>query len=210
MSSDSDLKPQGSWLYFKQLSVGYMGNFVYLVGDEKTKECAVVDPAWDVDAILKEAKADGMKVTAGILTHTHFDHCNGVEELVRRTGVPVYVHEEEAGHLKDIKKNIVQTREGSKLKIGEIEMTFLHTPGHTEGGQCVLVEGKLISGDTLFCGACGRCDLPGGSEREMQQSLRRLAALDSGIEVYPGHAYGDNNSSTIGNERRTNPFIPPA
>lgn len=184
-----------------------MGNFAYLIGDKKAKECAVVDPAWDVDALLKEAETDGMKVVAGILTHTHFDHCNGVEELVRRTGVKIYLHEHETKYLKDIKKNLIETREGFTLKVGNVEMTFLHTPGHSEGSQCILVEGKLISGDTLFYGACGRCDLPGGDERKMKQSLKRLAGLDSGIEVYPGHAYGEVEISTIGNECRTNPFM---
>jgi len=194
-------------LYFKQFSVGYMQNFAYLIGDKKTKECVMVDPAWDVDAILKEAKADGMKVVAGILTHTHFDHCNGVEQLVEKTGVKIYVHENEAKYIKEIKNHLVETKEGSTLKIGSVEMTFLHTPGHTEGSQCILVEGKLVSGDTLFAGACGRCDLPGGDERKMQASLKRLAALDPELEVYPGHAYNDVEFSTIGHERRTNPFM---
>ncbi len=184
-----------------------MQNFAYLIGDNKTKECAVVDPAWDVDAILKKAEADGMKIIAGILTHSHFDHCNGVEELVRRTNAKVYIHEKEAKYLKGIEEDLIETREGSRLKIGDVEMSFLHTPGHTEGAQCILVESKLVSGDTLFCGACGRCDLPGGDENKMRQSLKRLAALDPVIEVYPGHAYGDADSSTIGNERRTNPFM---
>ena len=95
----------------------------------------------------------------------------------------------------------------SKLKIGEVEMTFLHTPGHTEGAQCVLVEDKLVTGDTLFVGACGRCDLSGGDEKKLMQSLKRLASLDGSLEIFPGHAYGNADSSTIGNERRTNPFM---
>ena len=194
-------------LYFKQISVGYMGNFVYLVGDKKKKECAIVDPAWDVDAVLKEAEKDGMKVVAGILTHTHFDHCNGVEALIQKTGVKIYVHENEAKYLKEAQEHLVETREGSKLKIGDVELTFLHTPGHTEGAQCILAGDKIITGDTLFVGACGRCDLPGGDEKKIMQSLKRLASLDGSLQVFPGHAYGDADSSTIGNERRTNPFM---
>lgn len=205
MTQSSSLSPQH--LYFKQIPVGYMANFAYLIGDKKKKECAVVDPAWDVDAILKEAAADGMKVTAGLLTHTHFDHCNGVEELVKKTDCKVYVHENEAKYLKEIKKNVVETREGMKIRIGEIEVTVLHTPGHTEGAQCFLAEGILLSGDTLFTGACGRCDLPGGSEQKMAASLKRLSELDETIKVYPGHAYGEADSSTIGHENRTNPFM---
>jgi glyoxylase-like metal-dependent hydrolase (beta-lactamase superfamily II) len=194
-------------LYFKQIPVGYMGNFVYLIGDKKKKECAVVDPAWDVDAILKTAEKDGMKVVAGILTHTHFDHSNGVEDLVQKTSVKVYVHENEAKFLKDVKEHVVETREGFKLKIGDIELVFLHTPGHTEGAQCVLVGNKLVTGDTLFVGACGRCDLPGGDEKKILQSLKRLASLEGSLKVFPGHAYGDSDSSTIEQERQTNPFM---
>lgn len=194
-------------LYFRQIPVGYMGNFVYLFGDKKKKECAVVDPAWDVDAILKEAEKDGMTVAAGILTHTHFDHSNGVGELIRRAGVKIYVHESEAKHLKEFKEHLVETKEGSKLKIGDVEMTFLHTPGHTEGAQCILTGDRIITGDTLFVGACGRCDLPGGDEKKIVQSLKRLASLDGSLRVFPGHAYGDADSSTIERERRTNPFM---
>jgi glyoxylase-like metal-dependent hydrolase (beta-lactamase superfamily II) len=184
-----------------------MGNFVYLVGDKKKKECAMVDPAWDVDAVLKDAGKDGMKVVAGILTHTHFDHANGVEGLIQKTGVKIYVHENESKYMKDIQKHLVETREGSTLKIGDVELTFLHTPGHTEGAQCILAGDKLITGDTLFVGACGRCDLPGGSEKKILQSLQRLASLDGALQVFPGHAYGDADSSTIAQERRTNPFM---
>ena len=194
-------------LYFRQIPVGYMGNFVYLLGDSNKKECVMVDPAWDVDAVLKKAEKDGMKVVAGILTHTHFDHCNGVEGLIQKTGVKVYVHENEAKYLKESKEHLVETKEGSTLKIGDVEMTFLHTPGHTEGAQCILFGDKIITGDTLFVGACGRCDLPGGDENKMMQSLKRLAGLDGSLQVFPGHAYGDADSSTIGNERRTNPFM---
>lgn len=184
-----------------------MGNFVYLIGDKKKKECALVDPAWDVDAVLKQAEKDGMKVVAGILTHTHFDHSNGVEALVQKTGVKVYVHENEAKYLKEIKGHLVETREGSQLRIGDLEMTFLHTPGHTEGGQCILAGNRIVTGDTLFVGACGRCDLPGGDEKKIVQSLKRLASLDGALEVFPGHAYGDADSSTIEHERTTNPFM---
>ena len=194
-------------MYFKQFEVGHMANFVYLVGDKKKKECAFVDPAWDVDAILREAEKDGMKVTAGFLTHTHFDHSNGVEELIKKTGCKIYVHENEAKYLKEFKKNLVETRDGSKIKIGDIEFLVLHTPGHTEGGQCFLGDGFLLSGDTLFPGACGRCDLPGSSEKKMAESLKRLSELDESITVYSGHAYGDEPSSTIGREKKTNPFM---
>lgn len=207
MTQDSGPKALDSRLYFKQIPVGYMQNFAYLIGDKKTQECVVVDPAWDVDAILREAEKDGMKVVACILTHTHFDHCNGVEQLIEKTGVKVYVHEKEAPYLKELKASLVPTHEGSKSQVGAVTMTFFHTPGHTEGSQCILVADKLITGDTLFVGACGRCDLPGGSEKKMAESLKRLAGFDASLMVFPGHAYGDAEHSTIGQEKRTNPFM---
>lgn len=194
-------------LYFKQVPVGPMGNFSYLIGDRRSSECALVDPAWDVGAVLKEAEKDGMKVVAGILTHTHFDHANGVQDLVEKTSAKIYVHEHEAKHVKGLKEKLVETREGFALKIGDVSMTFLHTPGHTEGAQCILVGDKLVTGDTLFVGACGRCDLPGGSEKKIMESLRRLASLDGALQVFPGHAYGDADSSTIDREKRTNPYM---
>jgi glyoxylase-like metal-dependent hydrolase (beta-lactamase superfamily II) len=184
-----------------------MQNFAYLIGDKKAKECVLVDPAWDVDEILRVAEKDGMKVVAGILTHTHFDHCNGVGHLIEGTGAKIYIHEKEAPYLKEFKAHFVLTHEGSTLKIGSVAMTFLHTPGHTEGSQCVLVGDNLVTGDTLFVGACGRCDLPGGSENKMAESLKRLSGLDASLKVYPGHAYGDAEFSTIGQEQRTNPFM---
>jgi len=193
--------------YFKQVPVGPMGNFSYLIGDRNSAECVLVDPAWDVGAVLKEAEKDGMKVVAGILTHTHFDHANGVQDLVTKTGAKIYVHEAEAKHLKGLKGQLVETKEGFVLKLGDVVMTFYHTPGHTEGAQCIQVGDKLVTGDTLFVGACGRCDLPGGSERKMKESLRRLASLDGSLQVFPGHAYGDADSSTIEREKRTNPYM---
>lgn len=194
-------------LYFKQIPVGYMQNFCYLIGDKIKKECVVVDPAWDVDAVLNEAEKDGMKVVAGVLTHTHFDHCNGVNDLIQKIAGPVYVHEKEARHLKDIKERLLETYEGFLLKIGDVELILIHTPGHTEGSQCILVEDRLVTGDTLFTGACGRCDLPGGSELKMQASLKRLAGLKDTLKIFPGHAYGDAEESTIGHEKKTNPFM---
>jgi glyoxylase-like metal-dependent hydrolase (beta-lactamase superfamily II) len=192
-------------LYFKQIPVGYMGNFIYLIGDKNAQECVMVDPAWDVDAVLKQAEKDGMKVVAGILTHTHFDHCNGVENLIEKTNGKIFVHENEAKFLKNIQESLIETKEGFKLKVGNIELSFLHTPGHTEGAQCIQVGGRLVTGDTLFVGACGRCDLPGGNEKNLMQSLKRLASLDGSLKVFPGHAYGDADSSE--NERKTNPFM---
>ncbi len=197
---------QPSRLYLKQLEVGPMQNFVYLIGDREKKECVMVDPAWDVDAVLKEAQKDGMQVTGGLITHTHFDHCNGAEELIGKAGCKIYVHKSEAGFLKGMKSELHPVEGGDKLKVGGLTIEFLHTPGHTPGSQCFLVQGNLVSGDTLFIDACGRCDLPGGDAEQMYESLTRLSKLGDKTILLPGHNYADDPTSTIGREKSHNPY----
>ncbi len=196
-----------SALYLKQMEIGPMQNFVYFVGDQDTREVLVVDPAWDVDAILKKAADEGYKIKGALITHTHFDHVNGLEDLLKKTDGAVYINKNEAEFLKGMKGNIKKIEGGDKLKIGQAEITFLHTPGHTPGSQCFLVEQNLISGDTLFINACGRCDLPGGDPEEMYRSLTQLASLDESTILYPGHNYAEEPTSTIGNEKRFNPYL---
>lgn len=202
----SSLGSHHSSLYLKQIEVGPMGNFIYLIGDRQKKECVMVDPAWEVDRVLGEAQADDMKVVAGLVTHTHFDHCNGVEGLISKTQANIYVHKNEAEFLKGMKSHIKKTDAGEKLTVGDIEITFLHTPGHTPGSQCFLLENRLVSGDTLFINACGRCDLPGGNAEQMYYSLQNLAKLDERTILLPGHNYADEPTSTIGKEKQNNPY----
>ena len=193
-------------LYLKQIEVGPMENFVYLIGDRQRHECVMVDPAWEVDRVLKIAQEDGMKVTGGLVTHTHFDHVNGVEELLTKTQGKVYVHKNEAEFLKGMRGHLEKVESSDKLQIGDLEITFLHTPGHTPGSQCFLVNNRLVSGDTLFIGACGRCDLPGGDAGQMYESLQKLSKLGDGVILLPGHNYAEAPTSTIGQEKRTNPY----
>ena len=196
-----------SRLYLKQIEAGPMENFIYLIGDSEKKECAMVDPAWEVDRILKIASVDGMKVTAGLATHHHYDHTNGIADLVAKAACPVYIHKADIPYLKnDIKNEVKPVDSGSKLEIGDITITFIHTPGHTPGSQCFLVNDRLVSGDTLFINACGRCDMPGGDPAQMYESLQRLAKLDDGTILFPGHNYADQPASTIGQEKRQNPY----
>ncbi len=194
-------------IYLKQFEVGPMQNYVYLVGDRIKREVLVVDPAWQVDTILKAAARDGMAIKGALITHCHFDHVNGLDELLNATDGLAYVQKEEAPYLKGIKSNLKKVGGGDKIKVGDIDITFLHTPGHTPGSQCFLVENSLISGDTLFIGACGRCDLPGGNAEEMYESLKRLSKLEEGTILYPGHNYADSPASTIGQERAANPYM---
>ena len=193
-------------LYLKQIEVGPMENFVYLIGDRNKKECVMVDPAWEVPRVLDIAASDRMKVTGGLITHTHFDHTNGVEDLLKATEGKVYVHKNEAEFLKGMKSHIEKVDSGYKLQVGDFEITFLHTPGHTPGSQCFLVNNRLVSGDTLFINACGRCDLPGGSPEQMYSSLERLSKLPDDVILLPGHNYAAESTSTIGREKQNNPY----
>jgi len=183
-----------------------MANYAYLIADTDTKVCAVVDPGWDAEIILAEAKSENWRIEKILLTHTHFDHTNDVKKLFDITGAKVYVHESEASELSDI-NDVITTKEGSKIEVGNLEITCLHTPGHSPGSQCFLVDDVIITGDTLFVDACGRVDLPGGNPKQMMESLKKISMLDPNIVVYPGHAYGASNKSTIGDQRKTNPYL---
>ena len=203
-------------LYLRQMELGPMQNFVYLVGDCEAGECVAVDPAWDLDTVVRTAEADGMRITGALVTHTHPDHVGGrlfgmdipgVEDLLERTAAKVYVHKAEREFLCGFGSDLVKVEGGTELPIGRLTLTFLHTPGHTPGSQCFLVDGRLISGDTLFIGACGRTDLPGGDPEEMHRSLtQRLTRLPDETVLLPGHNYG-GPASTIGDEKRENPFM---
>ena len=193
--------------FLKQLEVGPMQNFVYLVGDTGTREALMVDPAWDVASVLEEAKQAEFKVVGALISHAHFDHVNGLEDLLRATDGVAYIHKSEAPYLKGMRGNLKQVEGGDKIKVGNLEITLLHTPGHTPGSQCFLVQNNLISGDTLFINACGRCDLPGGNAEQMYGSLKRLSELDEDTVLYPGHNYSDEPASTIKQEKKSNPYL---
>jgi hydroxyacylglutathione hydrolase len=206
----------GQELYLKQMELGPMQNFVYLIGDLQTRDCVVVDPAWEIDEIVDAAAADGMRVQGVLVTHTHQDHVGGhlfghdipgVEELLAKTPAKVYVHKAEREFLRGFGSDLVAVEGGETVQVGRIAVTFLHTPGHTPGSQCFLVDGRLVSGDTLFIRSCGRTDLPGSDPKEMYDSLtRRLGALPDETVVFPGHNYG-GVSTTIGEEKRHNPMM---
>jgi hydroxyacylglutathione hydrolase len=209
-----------STVYLKQMELGPMQNFVYLIGDPATRECVVVDPAWEIDTIVDTAQADGFSITGALVTHTHQDHVGGslkswgmpgripgVEELLEKVRAKVYVHKAEREFLKGFGSDLVKVDNHDTLPVGRLTLEFLHTPGHTPGSQCFLVDGRLVSGDTLFIGSCGRTDLPGSDPSEMYFSLtQRLGALPDQTILLPGHNYG-GVSSTLGDEKRQNPFM---
>ena len=198
-------------MFFKQLKVGPMHNFSYIIGDEQAKEAAVVDAGWEADKLIRIADEENLKITKLILTHSHYDHTQKADELASKTNAEVYFHEDEYNEIKRSIKNpsikLIKIKNNQIIKIGEISIEVIHTPGHTPGGVCLLVENKLLTGDTLFVSAIGRTDLPGGDVIKLFESLQKLKKLDEDIEVYPGHDYGEIPSSTIGDEKKTNPYF---
>jgi glyoxylase-like metal-dependent hydrolase (beta-lactamase superfamily II) len=213
--------PAESRLYLRQLEVGPMQNFVYLIGDREKREAVVIDAAWDIDAIVAEAERDDMKIVAGLVTHFHPDHLGGAmmgmeiqgaAELLAKLPVKIHLHKTEAPFANRIAgladSDMVLTEAGDTLKVGDVEVKFLHTPGHTPGSQCFLVDGNLVSGDTLFIGSCGRVDLPGSSPEQLFESLNgTLKVLPADTVLYPGHNYAERTTSTLGDERKRNPYM---
>lgn len=208
-------------LYFRQLLAGkdfakhdpiasQMRNFSYLIGDSSSRRCLVVDPAYAPKDLWELAMHDGYEIVGALITHYHADHCGGtmmgmnlagVSELLELADVPIYVHQDEIPWIRKTTgigaSHISATQEGQKISLGSIEFSFLHTPGHTPGSQCFLVRDRLVSGDTVFLDGCGRTDLPGGNPAEMFRSLRRLAALPSSIDLYPGHDYSPRPTASL-------------
>jgi hydroxyacylglutathione hydrolase len=185
-------------MFFKQIK--HQGdNFSYIIADDATKEAAVVDPGFNANAIIQILKDQSLNVKYVINTHHHSDHTAGNEDIRSAFSAKVVAHK-----LAHTDKD-VSVVHGEVLKVGRVTIKVIHTPGHTPDGICLLVDNKLLTGDTLFVGECGRTDLPGGSAKDMYRSLfDRLMKLDENVEVYPGHDYGSRPHSTIGVERRTN------
>ncbi|MBI3185207.1 MAG: MBL fold metallo-hydrolase [Myxococcales bacterium] len=198
-------------LYLRQLALGPMENFVYLIGAESSPEVAVVDPAWEVGAVEQAAAADGKRLSCAVLSHSHFDHTNGVPELLERHDVPVYAQKAEidfSPELRALGDALRPVEPGQRIPVGPLELTMLHTPGHTPGSQCVLCGGALLSGDTVFVNACGRCDLKGGDPEQLHRSITEvLMKLPAETKLYPGHDYGDVPVSSIGRECERNPYF---
>lgn len=197
-----------------------MANFVYLIGDAATREVCLVDPAWQIDTVFKAAEKEDLKIVAALVTHAHYDHCNGLDDLLARKDMPIYVNTEEfdfANSMGPRSDSLFGTfpagstrkvRSGDRLKIGDAEIIFIHTPGHTPGSQCFLVRNNLISGDTLFVRGCGRSDLPGGDPEKLYESLtQKLAKVPDETLLYPGHFYADEPFSKMKDEKTKNPFL---
>ena len=199
---------QDTSLYLHQMEVGPMENFVYLVGSKLTREVLIVDPAWQVDTVLRFARENDLRIKGALISHYHFDHTNGIEELLEAVDCPVYVNKHDDPYMEVSSDSIKKVDAGHKVKVGDVEIELVHTPGHTPGSQCFHVRGSLISGDTLFINACGRCDLPGGDAKEMYTTLtQKLMKFDDRTVLYPGHNYAEKTTSTMGEQKRTNPYL---
>lgn len=212
---------QPDQFYFRQLLSGrdfavddpvaqQMVNFVYAIGDRASGECVLVDPAYAVGDLLDAVESDGMRCTGVLATHYHPDHVGGsmmglqiegVATLLERIDCPIHVQRHEAPWVMRTtglgEQQLVQHDPGDVVSVGGVDITLVHTPGHTPGSQCFHVDGRLVSGDTLFLEGCGRTDLPGSNPEDMYHSLRRLATLADDTIVYPGHRYSQPSSATL-------------
>ncbi len=185
-------------MFFMQIK-HFGDNFSYIIADEKTGKAAVIDPSFNAEPIKKILKKHNFNLRFIINTHGHGDHTAGNHELKKEFKAKVVAHKNSM-----VDKDL-SVEDGSIIKVGDITIKVIHTPGHTRDSISLLVEGKLLTGDTLFVGECGRTDLPEGSPEEMYKSLfEKILALDDKVEIYPGHDYGPSPSSTIGEEKRTN------
>jgi hydroxyacylglutathione hydrolase len=197
-----------------QIEVGLLQNFCEILSCPDTGEAAVVDPAWEVDRLLREAERMRVRITKILITHGHHDHVEGVGELVAHTGAAIIVDQREIDKVKGAmgavaggSATIHPVTDREIVAIGRRGIRALSTPGHTVGGTCFLTDGYVVTGDVLFIGGCGRTNFPGGNTTQMWSSLQRLAALPEEIRVYPGHNYGATATSTIGRELLENPYL---
>ncbi len=182
-----------------QIQVGNMQNFSYVVEDDSTNEAIIIDPSWDLVELELIIQKNNLKIKYIVNTHHHFDHTLGNEAMVESTKSPIIQHE-----YSELKHDI-SVKDGDSIDFGNSKLKVLHTPGHSKDSICLMGDGKLFSGDTLFVGNCGRIDLPGGSAKELYHSLFDvLYSLNDDLIMYPGHNYGNSNMSTIGEEKITN------
>jgi hydroxyacylglutathione hydrolase len=196
--------------HIHQLPVGQMQNFCYLVGDPSSGEGVVVDPGFEGQKILEAARQAKIQIKFILNTHCHFDHTGANKDIKSATGAQIVIHREDAKYLKHFTPPPadVEMEDGQMVELGKMGFKFIHTPGHSPGSCIIVVDGSVMTGDTLFVGSIGRCDLPGGSPEEMYQSLKtKVIPLPKESLIYPGHDYGSTPTSTLGRELKENPYL---
>ncbi|MBI3604613.1 MAG: MBL fold metallo-hydrolase [Nitrospirae bacterium] len=193
-----------------QIRVGHMQNFCYLIGDPVTEEGVVVDPGFEGPSILEAAKKAKIRIKYILNTHCHFDHTGANKDIKEATGSKIVIHREDARYLKHFTPPPadIETEDGQIIELGKMAFKFIHTPGHSPGSCLIHVDGSVMTGDTLFVGSIGRCDLPGGSPEAMYRSLQtRVLALPRESVIFPGHDYGHSPTSTLEREMKENPYL---
>ncbi len=194
--------------YIETLELGPMENFIYLICDKKTQRAAVVDPAWDVPAILAKAEQVGVTISDILLTHSHHDHINGIEHVLAEHDAQLHLAKAEAEFWGKQPGTPTLHHGGDEIHLGETTLRILHTPGHTPGSACYHVGNDLITGDTMFVFGCGRCDLAGGDPEIMHHTLQRMIhELPQDTCIRPGHNYSVCTHSTLAEQVEGNPFL---
>lgn len=204
-------------MLIKKLTVGPLQANCFIISDKTTKDSIVIDPGDEPDLIMDVIRGNDLRVSYIVCTHGHFDHVGAVEDIREETGAKVVIHKDETEiyhaardmaafwgyEIEKLPDPDMLVEDADMIKVGNMSFTILHTPGHSPGGICLYGEGIVVTGDTLFAGSVGRTDFYGGDMNKLRDSFKRLMSLPEETKVLPGHG----PDSTIGEEKRGNPFV---